>query len=106
MHQTLANFRDAVSSCSLDVEMEMEGVESFSVNFAGCLDKANSVKSFLQPQLAAAKEQSFTGTYSLRFPEPLSTGSEKADVFIASMTRYGGSEAFVEATAAPKKIGI
>ena len=103
MHQTLATYRDAASTCSLEVEMEMDGVERFSVNFSGSLEKANSIKSFLQPQLAAAKDQSFTGMYFLRFSEPLSTGSEKAGGFISSMTKYGGAEAFVEATAAPKK---
>jgi hypothetical protein len=106
MHQALATFREAVSSCSLEVTLEMEGVESFSVNYAGTLEKANSVKSFLQPQLAMAKGQSFEGSYFLRFAEPMSTGSEKAGGFISAMTKYGGSEAFIEATAAPKKTGM
>jgi hypothetical protein len=103
MHQTLATYRDAASTCELEVELEMDEVEKFSVNFAGSLSKANSLKSFLQPQLAAAKDQSFSGTYLLRFSDPLSTDSEKTEGFISSMTKYGGAEAFVEATAAPKK---
>ena len=103
MHQTLATYRDASSTCSLEAEMEMEGVENFAVSYAGSLEKANSVKSFLQPHLATARDQSFTGAYFLRFEDPLSTDSEKAEGFISTMTKYGGSEAFVEATAAPVK---
>ncbi|MDB4303986.1 DUF499 domain-containing protein, partial [Desulfosarcina sp.] len=43
IHQTLATYRGADSTCSLEVEMEMDGVDSFSVNFSGTLEKANSI---------------------------------------------------------------
>ena len=37
------------------------------------MDKANTVKSFLDPQLRTAADHDFTGTYTLTFSTPLST---------------------------------
>lgn len=99
-HQAVATFRDAETSCKLAVDLEGEDIVSFSVEFEGALAKANSIKSFLQPQLQSATDHSFEGAYVLTFTKPLATATDKADAFITAMTRYGGAEAYVEARAA------
>lgn len=103
MHQALATYRDADVSCSLEVSVEADGIEVFDVQFTGKLEKAASVKSFLESQIRASLNHSFDGTYELTFHAPLSTEQEKAGNFISAMTKYGGSEAYVEAQAAPEK---
>jgi hypothetical protein len=46
------------------------------VAFTGRVDKANAVKSFLDPQIRAAVETQFEATYSLAFKQPLSPKDE------------------------------
>jgi len=99
-HQALATFREGDTGCELSVTIQGDGIESFSVEFDGTLAKSNAVKSFLQPQLQAATDHSFEGTYRLAFQTPLATTRDVASNFISAMTKYGGAEAYVEAQAA------
>ena len=69
------------------------------MNFTGRVDKANAVKSFLDPQIRAAGETQFEASYSLAFKQPLSLKDGAADAFSKKLTQYGGGEAFVEAVA-------
>jgi hypothetical protein len=101
VHQAMATIRDAEVNCSFEVAISAEGVNAFDVKFDGRLDKANVVKSFLDPQLRSAADHDFTATYTLSFPAPLSTTADKVEAFARSMTRYGSGEAYVEAHAAP-----
>lgn len=98
-HQAVATYRDAAVACRFAAAIEGEGVESFEVQFTGTLEKANTVKSFLEPQLRAASNISFEAQYTLTFGAPFSTLKEKTDSFITAMTKYGGAEAYVEAEA-------
>ena len=98
-HQAVANYRDAETTCKLSVGIESDGIESFEVQFAGTLNKANSVKSFLEPQLRSATNATFEASYMLTFATPFATVKEKTDGFITAMTKYGGAEAYVEAEA-------
>jgi hypothetical protein len=99
-HQAVATYRDVETACRLSVGIEGEGIESFDVQFSGTLNKANSVKSFLEPQLRSATNSTFEADYTLTFATPFATVKEKTDGFITAMTKYGGAEAYVEAEAA------
>jgi hypothetical protein len=81
------------------VGIEAEGIDEFAVTFTGRVDKANAVKSFLDPQIRSAVETDFKATYSLAFKQPLSLKDGAADAFSKRLTQYGGGEAFVEAVA-------
>jgi len=104
-HQAVATFRDAQTTCRFEVSIEGEDIVSFAVEFEGSLAKANTIKSFLQPQLQSASDHSFKGTYTLSFTKALSTTHDAADAFIKAMTKYGGAEAYVEAQAAVEDKG-
>jgi hypothetical protein len=67
------------------------------VKFTGRVDKANAVKSFLDPLIRNALETQFEATYGLAFKQPLSLRDGTADVFAKRLTQYGAGEAFVEA---------
>lgn len=103
LHQAAATFRDADVSCGFDTTIGAEGIDAFLVQFRGSMAKANPVKSFLDAQLRASTEQTFTGDYILAFAKPLATESASAENFIKAMTRYGGGEAYVEAKAAAEE---
>jgi hypothetical protein len=101
LHQALATLKDAEVSCQYEVDISAEGIESFQIEFSGLLTKANALKSFLDPQLKAASEHDFTGTYSVEFTAPLSTSPDQTDTLTKNLTKYGSGEAYVEAQAAP-----
>jgi hypothetical protein len=103
VHQAVATFRDATTTCQFSATIEGEGIDSFQVEFAGNIAKANGVKSFIDTQLRAASDHQFEGQYTLKFATPLATTSDRTDAFASAMTRYGGGEAYVEADAAQEK---
>ncbi|NLF58103.1 MAG: hypothetical protein GX580_10740, partial [Candidatus Hydrogenedens sp.] len=98
-HQAVATYRDSETTCRLSAGIEGDGIESFEVQFSGTMNKANSVKSFLEPQMRSATNATFEADYTLTFAAPFATLKEKTDEFIAAMTKYGGAEAYVEAEA-------
>lgn len=104
VHQAMATFKDAEIVCRFEVDISAEGVNTFQIEFDGKLDKANAVKSFLDPQLRSATDHDFSATYTLSFPTALSTTADKSDAFTKSLTRYGSGEAYVEAHAAPLEV--
>ena len=85
--------------CSLTVEIEAEGVDLFKVEFDGRIDKANPVKSFLEPNIRAADDVIFTARYSLAFDPPLSMKGDAPETLAKNITKAGGGEAYVEAEA-------
>ena len=101
VHQAMATLKEAEVNCHFEADIKLEGVNTFLLDFDGRLDKANTVKSFLDPQLRTATDHDFTGTYTLVFPTPLSTTVDRTDAFTKNLTRYGSGEAYVEAHAAP-----
>ncbi|MEZ6190080.1 MAG: hypothetical protein R3C45_02185 [Phycisphaerales bacterium] len=103
VHQAVATYNQAKARCGLQVQIEAEGVEEFSLTFKGSMQKANSIKSFLTPQIQTATDTEFSGSYHLAFNSPLPTGNGEADNFIKAMTKYGSGEAYVEAEAAPEE---
>ncbi len=98
-HQAVATYRDVETACRLSVGIEGDGIESFDVQFSGTLSKANSIKSFLEPQLRSSTNATFEADYMLTFAAPFATVKQKTDEFITAMTKYGGAEAYVEAEA-------
>lgn len=101
LHQALATLKDAEVSCQYEVDISADGIETFQIEFSGLLTKANALKSFLDPQLKAASEHDFTGTYTVEFTAPLSTSPDQTDTLTKNLTKYGSGEAYVEAHAAP-----
>ena len=99
VHQAMATLQDADVTCHFEVGIEADGIETFEVNFTGRVDKANAVKSFLDPQIRSASETDFGATYTLAFKQPLSLKDESAEALCKRLTQYGGGEAFVEAVA-------
>jgi hypothetical protein len=99
VHQAMATLQEADVMCHFEVGIEADGIVEFEVNFTGRVDKANAVKSFLDPQIRNAVETDFKASYSLAFKQPLSLKDTSADVFSKKLTQYGGGEAFVEAVA-------
>jgi hypothetical protein len=100
VHQAMATLKDAEITCHFEADIKLEGVNTFQLDFDGRLDKANTVKSFLDPQLRTAADHDFTGTYTLVFSTPLPTTVDRTDAFTKNLTRYGSGEAYVEAHAA------
>jgi hypothetical protein len=101
VHQAMATLRDAKVCCRFDASLAAEGVQAFRVEFTGRVDKANAVKSFLDPQLRAAEESNFEGVYTIEFPAGLPLAGAEPETLAKGLTRYGAGEAFVEAHAAP-----
>jgi hypothetical protein len=99
VHQAMATLQEADVTCHFEVGIEADGIVQFEVNFTGRVDKANAVKSFLDPQIRAASDTQFEASYSLAFKQPLSLKDGVADAFSKRLTQYGGGEAFVEAIA-------
>ncbi len=99
VHQAMATLQEADVTCHFEAGIEADGVEQFEVTFTGRVDKANAVKSFLDPQIRAATETQFAATYSLALKQPLSLKDGAADAFAKKLTQYGGGNAFVEAVA-------
>ena len=100
LHQALATYKEAGIICQLATTIVAEGVKNFSVAFEGALAKASAIRSFLDPQLRSCTDHTFEGTYTLMFEKPYPTSSECGEALLRALTKYGGGEAFVEATAA------
>ncbi|MCP5120650.1 MAG: hypothetical protein GY953_58395 [bacterium] len=105
LHQALASYKDSTVRLELEAEITAEGIESFATSFKGSLEKANSVRSFLEPFFRTAKDVECSGAYHLVFLKPLSTAAAHAEAFTKALTKYGGAEAYVEAEAAAEKEG-
>jgi hypothetical protein len=83
----------------------MDGVERFQVGFSGTLQKANTVKAFLEPQIRAASDKQFEAIYTVVFEKPLPTKTADDDKLSVDLTRYGSGEAYVEAKATAAENG-
>jgi len=103
VHQAVATYRDATATCRFTVSIASEGIDTFEVEFAGNMIKANAVKSFIDSQIRAASDHQFESQYTLVFPTPLATSTEKTEAFTIAMTKYGGGEAYVEADASAQE---
>jgi hypothetical protein len=101
VHQAMATLKEADVTCRFEADIKSDGVNSFVIEFDGRMEKANAVKSFLDPQLRTSTEHDFTGTYTLTFSSPLPTTADKGEAFTKNLVRYGSGEAYVEAHAAP-----
>jgi hypothetical protein len=99
VHQAMATLQEADVTCHFEAAIEADGIEEFEVKFTGRVDKANAVKSFLDPQIRSAKEVHLEATYSLAFKQPLLVKDGTADTFSKRLTQYGGGEAYVDAVA-------
>jgi len=99
VHQAMATLQEAEVACWFEAGIEADGIEEFEISFKGRVDKANAVKSFLDPQIRSADETDFKATYRLAFKQPLSLKDGAQDAFSRKLTQYGGGEAFVEAVA-------
>jgi len=101
LQQALFGYRDADTGLNLEAQITADGMESFMVEFRGNLDRANTVRSLLDPLFRVANEEECSGTYRLAFTKPLGTGPNGEKAFVEILTKFGGAEAYVEAEAAP-----
>jgi hypothetical protein len=101
VHQSMATEKSAQVSCRFEVSIAADGIETFSVEFEGQVEKANAVKDFLDPQIRAARESDFQADYTLSFPAGLSLLGDAPETLAKNLTRFGGGEAYVEAHIAP-----
>jgi hypothetical protein len=101
VYQAMATEKSAQITCRFEVSMAAEGVETFEIQFEGQIQKSNAVKSFLEPQIRAARESNFQADYTLLFPSGLSLQGEAPEALAKNLTRYGGGESYVEAHISP-----
>jgi hypothetical protein len=101
VHQAMATEKSAQVTCRFEVSIAADGIETFRIEFEGQVQKANAVKSFLDPQIRAARESNFQADYTLSFPDGLSLQGEAPETLAKSLTRFGGGESYVEAHIAP-----
>jgi len=99
VHQSAATIAKVQIEAHLEVDLAFEGVETFRVEFRGRLDKANPVKSFLEPNIRSADDVNFRAVYTLTFDTPLLMKGDAPEALAKSLTRAGGGEAYVEAEA-------
>ena len=67
VRQSTATLQGVAVKCGLRAEITAEGVDSFKVEFDGRVDKANPIKSFLEPNLRAADDVIFEARYAITF---------------------------------------
>lgn len=106
VHQAIATVGNAEVSCRFEASMEADGVETFKVEFAGKMDKANPVKAFLDAQIRTANDSNFEATYTITFRAGLALVGVEPEVLTKNLTRYGAGEAYVEAHAAPVEVSV
>jgi hypothetical protein len=99
VHQSTATLQGVTVKCGLRAEIAAEGVDSFKVEFDGRVDKANPIKSFLEPNLRAADDVIFEARYTITFDAPLLMKGDAPETLAKNLTRAGGGEAYVEAQA-------
>lgn len=99
VHQSAATLQGVGVKCALRAEISADGVDSFKVEFDGRVDKANPVKSFLEPNLRAADDVIFEARYTLTFDPPLAMKGDAPETLAKNLTRAGGGEAYIEAEA-------
>jgi hypothetical protein len=103
VQQAIGTLQGVDSKAKYEAAIVMEGVENLEINFKGRLDKANTLKTFLDAQIRGAKEVDFIATYFLVFEKGQATSAEAGEKLGKDLTRYGAGEAFVEAEAAPEE---
>ena len=101
VHSAVATLRDARLSVRFEASLGGDGVDTFRIEFAGRIDKANALKSFLDPQLRTATESNFEAEYTIEFASGLPVNGAEPDKLARDLSRYGAGEAYVEAHAAP-----
>ncbi|MFH1134692.1 MAG: DUF499 domain-containing protein [Pseudomonadota bacterium] len=100
LHQALVGFKEADITHEFNMGIEADGIDALTLEFRGRLDKANVIRSNIEPLLRTANSQTYQGSFFLVFKPLLSTDQTKAEAFIKMMTNQGGAEAFIEAEAA------
>lgn len=78
-----------------------EGSE-FGFQFKGSLGDAGQLKSFLEPQLRAAKDKTFSASITVRFDNGLPMAGRVAEELTEKMTRIATGAAHVQASAEGK----
>lgn len=104
IHKSAIGLKDTTVSCAFEANIQAADIDTFQIVYEGSLSAASGVKSFLEPQLAAAEDHSFEGTYTITFFKGLALTSDDAEKVTKELTKYGAGEAYVEAHAAPPDV--
>jgi len=98
LHQSSAALPNVTVRCEFTAAIG-SGDSELNITFTGTIDKANGVKSFLDPNIRAADEVDFTARYVYTFSPVLSLAGDAAETLARNLTRAGGGEAYIEAEA-------
>jgi hypothetical protein len=99
VHSAMVMEKSANVSCQFDLELSAEAVENLAVNFSGGIDKASNLRSFLEATMKQPSQKNFDAVYTLSFPSGLSLVGTDPEQLTTNLTKFGGTEAFVEAHA-------
>ncbi len=99
VHGAMIIEKCAAISCEFNAEMTGEGVDALALNFSGAIAKADNVRSFLDAAMKAASHKNFDARYTLQFASGLSLADSAPETLTANLTKFGGTEAYVEAHA-------
>jgi len=102
---SVTSLRGVDVQTTMSVSLADEGIAKCSFEFQGTLAKATVVKSLLERLLQSAPDKKVEIGFVLTFQPPSPTTDTAADALIAQLTKHGSAEAYVEAEAAPGKVG-
>jgi hypothetical protein len=98
LHQSSASLPNVAVRCEFEAAIGW-GESELKIEFGGAIDKANGVKSFLDPNIRAADEVDFTARYIYTFSPALSLAGDGPETLAKNLTRAGGGEAYIQAEA-------
>ena len=81
------------------VQMNADGIENLELTFRGHINKTDHVRAFLDPVLKSASQKNFEAAYTLQFAAGLLLAGSEPETLTAALTKFGGTEAYVEAHA-------
>ena len=99
MHGAMVIEKSAAIGCQFSLELTAEGIQNLSVNFSGAIEAAANLRGFLESAMKQPSEKNFEATYTLRFPSGLALGGSDPETLASNLTRFGATEAYVEAHA-------
>ncbi len=99
VHSAMIMEKTATVSCRFDLELSADGIENLTVNFTGGIVEAGNLRSFLEATLKQPSQKNFDALYTLSFPAGLALGGDDPEQLAKNLTKFGGTEAYVEAHA-------
>jgi hypothetical protein len=99
VHSAMIMEKTATVSCRFDLELSADGIENLNINFTGGIAETGNLRSFLEATLKQPSQKNFDATYTLSFAAGLSLAGGDPEQLAKNLTKFGGTEAYVEAHA-------